>query len=502
MATTRLQNGTKVSTPGATGFSGLALQRKCGCGGSAGVMSECDDCQGKKLSLQRSIENSELGTRNSDGVPRMVHEVLRSPGQPLDLQARAFFEPRFGQDFSRVRVHADAQAAESAAAVAAKAYTVGADLVFGAAQYSPQTSAGRRLLAHELMHVVQQNSASVPSSLSVASASDPREAQADQMANAIDDQTFRSFAPLSLPAPAIQRDLVTEPPEDVPEQRELTPAQIQRALNYNRASYNEESTREIQDIVGGPVTGRFEEETIRLIALIQRQYGLVPADGKVGPNTYDFLIRELQAGGAPPTDCITLFQMVGPQPLAFFRINATSGTIQTGFDIHARFDPRCDCSDFEYRQFIAGHVELTEPLAAGRVAPATSGCAVRTATPPGMVVWSMDGCFGNLPAGRLTANMQEDGDTSIGANIAGRHYGHRSARPHPTDRRDRYLPDRATGCTYEGFDVPELGPIPAGPLDTGDVFDWETRFHGVIQHRDGTLVSEHWWSIIDTVVIP
>ena len=96
-------------------------------------MSECDDCQGKKLSLQRSIENSELGTRNSDGVPRMVHEVLRSPGQPLDLQARAFFEPRFGQDFSRVRVHADAQAAESAAAVAAKAYTVGADLVFGAA---------------------------------------------------------------------------------------------------------------------------------------------------------------------------------------------------------------------------------------------------------------------------------------------------------------------------------------------------------------------------------
>lgn len=455
-----------------------------------------------KLALHRSSDHSTTRDRDPESTSQIVGDVLRSPGEPLDSRTRAFFEPRFGHDFSRVRVHADRQAAESAAAVAAKAYTVGGDMVFAEGKYAPQTSTGRRLLAHELTHVVQQNNVANSSSLGIAPASDPRERQADQMADAIEDQAFGSFAPLSLAAPVIQRDLVTEPPENVPEQRELTPAQIQRALNYNRASYNEESTREIQDIVGGPVTGRFEEETIRLIALIQRQYGLVPADGKVGPNTYDFLIRELQAGGAAPTDCLTLFQMVGPQPLTFFRANANSGTIQTAFDIHARFDPRCDCSDFEYRQYIAGHVELTEPLAPGRVPPAVSGCAVRTSTPPGMVVWSMDGCFGNLPAGRLTANMQEDGDTSIGANIAGRHYGHRSARPHPTDRRDRYLPDRATGCQYEGFDVPELGPIPATPLDTGDIYDWETRFHGVIQHRDGTMVSEHWWSIIDTVVIP
>ena len=73
-------------------------------------------------------------------VPAIVHDVLRSPGQPLDGDTRAAMEPRFGHDLSRVRVHADARAAESARAVRARAYTVGRDLAFGAGQYRP----GRR----------------------------------------------------------------------------------------------------------------------------------------------------------------------------------------------------------------------------------------------------------------------------------------------------------------------------------------------------------------------
>jgi hypothetical protein len=77
-------------------------------------------------------------------------------GQPLPTSTRAFFEPRFGQDFSQVRVHNDARAAETARAVQARAYTVGQDVVFGAGQYAPETGEGRRLLAHELTHVVQQ----------------------------------------------------------------------------------------------------------------------------------------------------------------------------------------------------------------------------------------------------------------------------------------------------------------------------------------------------------
>ena len=82
---------------------------------------------------------------------------LRGGGQPLSPPLRNFFEPRFGHDFSRVRVHTDAKATESARAVNALAYTVGQDVVFGAGQYAPQTWAGQRLLAHELTHVVQQN---------------------------------------------------------------------------------------------------------------------------------------------------------------------------------------------------------------------------------------------------------------------------------------------------------------------------------------------------------
>jgi len=95
--------------------------------------------------------------RQSAAAPPVVHEVLRTPGQPLDRAARAFFEPRFGHDFSRVRVHGDPRAAESAAAVSARAYTVGSHIVFGAGEYAPHTNAGRRVLAHELAHVQQQN---------------------------------------------------------------------------------------------------------------------------------------------------------------------------------------------------------------------------------------------------------------------------------------------------------------------------------------------------------
>jgi len=97
----------------------------------------------------------------TNDVPPTVHEGLHSPGQPLDTETRAFMEPRFGHDFSRVRVHTDARAAESARAVNALAYTLGQDVVFGMAQYRPRTGEGLRLLAHELVHVVQQSGTSV-----------------------------------------------------------------------------------------------------------------------------------------------------------------------------------------------------------------------------------------------------------------------------------------------------------------------------------------------------
>ena len=96
-------------------------------------------------------------------APPIVHDVVGSSGQPLDAGTRAFMEPRFGHDFSKVRVHTDAKAADSARAVQARAYTVGRNVVFGAGKYGPGTQAGRGLLGHELAHVVQQEHGAVPS---------------------------------------------------------------------------------------------------------------------------------------------------------------------------------------------------------------------------------------------------------------------------------------------------------------------------------------------------
>jgi hypothetical protein len=107
------------------------LQRKCACGGTPGPDGECAECRKKRL--QRKATNQ----AEPPAVPPIVSEVLRSPGEPLDSNIRAFTEPRFGYDFSKVRVHTDAKAAESARAVNAQAYTVGRDVAFGASQYAP-----------------------------------------------------------------------------------------------------------------------------------------------------------------------------------------------------------------------------------------------------------------------------------------------------------------------------------------------------------------------------
>jgi hypothetical protein len=171
------------------------LQRKCDCGQHTIAGGECTSCQDKHLSLQRATHSAVPETQNSGGVPPIVHDVLRSPGQPLDAATRSFFEPRFGHDFSGVRVHTDPGAAESARAVNALAYTKGNEIVMASEQYSPTTLAGRKLLAHELSHVLQQEAArSVPlpaqSKLPnianfIGRADDPLEQQADRMAEQV-----------------------------------------------------------------------------------------------------------------------------------------------------------------------------------------------------------------------------------------------------------------------------------------------------------------------------
>jgi len=106
--------------------------------------------------LRTEPEEHQLGA--SDDLAH-VQEVLRSPGYPLDAANRSFFEPRFGRDFSNVRVYEGQAAARSAEAAGGRAYTVGRDVVLGKGLHSRGPSATRRLLAHELVHTLQQRGA-------------------------------------------------------------------------------------------------------------------------------------------------------------------------------------------------------------------------------------------------------------------------------------------------------------------------------------------------------
>jgi hypothetical protein len=98
------------------------------------------------------------GTGGSEAPP-VVHNVLHSPGRQLDASVRGFFEPRFGHDLSGIRIHDDSAAADSASSVDALAYTVGNHIAFARGQYNPASTPGRRLIAHELAHTVQQGAA-------------------------------------------------------------------------------------------------------------------------------------------------------------------------------------------------------------------------------------------------------------------------------------------------------------------------------------------------------
>lgn len=169
----------------------LVLQRKCACGGTPGPSGECESC--RKIRLQRKLAIGAANDPLEQEADRIADEVLAAPphsavigaplriqrftaqasatagtapanvdralassGRPLEPRLRQDMEQRFGHDFSQVRVHLGPAAEQSARDVNAYAYTAGHSVVFGTGQFAPGTNEGRRLLAHELTHVIQQ----------------------------------------------------------------------------------------------------------------------------------------------------------------------------------------------------------------------------------------------------------------------------------------------------------------------------------------------------------
>ncbi len=135
-------------------------------GVSAGntVHRKCDACEEDEKEAAETVQRKEAfsstASTPSQGTPPSIRNVISSGGQPLDKQTRSFFEPRFGNDLSSVRIHTDLSAGQSARVINASAYTLNNHIVFGSGEYSPHTDSGRHLIAHELAHVGQQYSGS------------------------------------------------------------------------------------------------------------------------------------------------------------------------------------------------------------------------------------------------------------------------------------------------------------------------------------------------------
>jgi len=179
------------------------------------------------LHLQKTAGNATVSAALEEQEPSLVKNVVGSGGgSPMDNDTRGFMESRLGADFSDVRVHTDATASESARSVQAHAYTVGSDVVFQSGKYAPDSDSGKRMLAHELTHVVQQRSGPVagtpaPGGIKISHPSDSFEQAAESSA----DRVMSSSAiAASVPAAAAPASVQREGEEE----EELQGAFIQR----------------------------------------------------------------------------------------------------------------------------------------------------------------------------------------------------------------------------------------------------------------------------------
>jgi hypothetical protein len=305
-----------AKTPAITTAQGGFLQRKCSCGTHTPGGGECSECARMRNRLQRklaigssndpleseadrvadqvmatwpqpandvaatansiakSIQRTSAASGNVDS-PASVEQALVSPGRPLEAPLRDDMQRRFGHDFSQVRVHSDLAAAQSARDISAHAYTVGQSVVFAAGQYAPETHAGRRLIAHELTHIVQQAGGGV-----CVQADDDK--GATKPAKPID--TKITFV-IRAPEDAYTRD-VTDYVKNTLDQKVVEVDNLQEAADYvsKYAKDNKTKITEIRLIAHGSTTGGIKMtpkgETSRRFVTAQ-ELEQMAADGKL-----------------------------------------------------------------------------------------------------------------------------------------------------------------------------------------------------------------------------
>jgi peptidoglycan hydrolase-like protein with peptidoglycan-binding domain len=267
--------------------------------------------------LQRSPSPSTEAPR---AIPGIVHEVLSTSGQPLDTSTRASLEQRFEHNFSQVRVHTDPRANESAQAVNALAYTVGRHIVFNSRQYSPSTSQGQYLLAHELTHTIQQQGRSDGlQRLAIGAANDVYEQEADYAAS----RAVNGLAaqPVGVTGVSLQRTLNDGHDlsatrfagnlvlEGVYDNERL----IQKGSRGTPVRLIQESLiAQGYDLHAFGADGIFGDETEAAVRAFQIDAGAVKLDGIIGPETMGLLDMRDPGGTTPTGPAATPPPAVGP----------------------------------------------------------------------------------------------------------------------------------------------------------------------------------------------
>ena len=252
------------------------LQRKCAACAPPPHPLIADE---EEVSLQAKRATDEPAAVTTD-VQTQINGLRQQGGQPLSPSLRTFFEPRFGQDFGAVRVHTSAGAAQSAQAVNAHAYTVGRDIVFAPGQYAPETTAGRRLLAHELTHVIQQQAS-------------------NNFAAPAQGRHETRLASIHTASPTVlQRDLARPPSGTASALVPLSQADMQAAIQFNQQRFSDPfDIILLRDIMGGGVTrgdSTVDENFVNGVLEWQAERRMTQ-DGRIGHFTTRSFVREIVA---------------------------------------------------------------------------------------------------------------------------------------------------------------------------------------------------------------
>ncbi len=222
---------------------------------------------GPRLQARGNGKSRAAAPKNS---PPVVQEELSRPGRPLEPEIRAYMEPRLGHSFSRVRLHTGERAAESARAIGARAYTVGNHIVLGERE-SAQSASGRRLLAHELVHTLQQGDAPIPRGpIPIA----PESSAAEREARTAEDGMGPLSARSEVPGPLVQRDLLGAVGEAVSQPFENLRSPLDMLGLPLAAVFDSVVTTSIAGATAIPIPGNWR-------SLVMQYAAANPADGVI-----------------------------------------------------------------------------------------------------------------------------------------------------------------------------------------------------------------------------